>query len=184
MTLPLTTTLPLRSEQIETGGKELASYLNELIDHLEDQYEQVAYAVNGDIRQDVDTGSRQFLPTISGSTIAGVGTYTRQIGIVLRQGIMVDVWFDVAWTAHTGTGNLILNLPYLVAINAGNPFVGVCNTVTIGFTGFVTCSAVPNTRQLQFIDSRTGAAAVTIGIIAAATVRGHIRYVGQQYERT
>ena len=52
-------------------------------------------------------------PTIIGSTTAGTGTYTTQAGIYVRVGNMVYISGTVIWTAHTGTGNmLIAGLPF------------------------------------------------------------------------
>lgn len=48
-------------------------------------------------------------PTIIGGTIAGVGTYALQSGYYTRIGNMIFAQCHVEWTAHTGTGNMILD---------------------------------------------------------------------------
>jgi len=54
-------------------------------------------------------------PIIIGLTTAGVGTYTTQAGIYLRVGNIVYVSGTVIWTAHTGTGNMVIGgLPFTV----------------------------------------------------------------------
>jgi hypothetical protein len=61
-----------------------------------------------------------FIPTIAGSTVAGAGTYTMQTGSYTRQGRVVTFTLNLAWTAHTGTGNLLVaGLPYSEANSAG-----------------------------------------------------------------
>ena len=58
-----------------------------------------------------------FIPVIEGSTAAGVGTYTTQSGVFTRIGNRVMFSIDVAWSAHTGTGTILLSgLPYAPAL--------------------------------------------------------------------
>lgn len=53
-----------------------------------------------------------FTPTIAGTTTAGAGTYTAQAGEYSRIGNVVFYNINLAWTAHTGTGNMkITGLP-------------------------------------------------------------------------
>lgn len=47
-------------------------------------------------------------PVISGSTVAGSGTYTQQSGFYIQIGNIIFLSGRVIWTAHTGTGNLLL----------------------------------------------------------------------------
>ena len=52
-------------------------------------------------------------PVIAGSTVAGAGTYTLQDGNYTRIGNLVFISGTVTWTAHTGTGNMLLTgLPF------------------------------------------------------------------------
>lgn len=61
--------------------------------------------------QYLDQGS--WTPVITGSTVAGVGTYTTQTGFYTRIGNLVFLSGTVTWTAHTGTGNMTLTgLPF------------------------------------------------------------------------
>jgi len=184
MTIPSTTILPLHSERIKEGGEELDKYLRELIFSLQRQYEDVAQAVNGDIRSNVDVGSKQYTPTVSGGTLAGTGTYTHQIGWVLRQGILVDVWFDVRWSAHTGTGVLEVDLPYECIESAQNPFICAISAQNITFSGYLTGNIDPGTRNLQIYDNRSGTTFNNITVPNTdTTIRGHCRYVGREIER-
>jgi hypothetical protein len=55
-------------------------------------------------------------PTISGSTTAGSGTYTVQVGRYTKVGNLVTVTGVITWTAHTGTGSIFLTgLPFTSA---------------------------------------------------------------------
>lgn len=51
-------------------------------------------------------------PEVVGSTSAGTGTYTSQIGRYTKIGRMVHFNLEIAWTAHTGTGNIAVTLPF------------------------------------------------------------------------
>lgn len=71
----------------------------------------MAITPDGSFSQYIDQGS--WTPTISGSTVAGAGTYTVQNGLYTRIANLVFLSGTVTWTAHTGTGNmLITNLPF------------------------------------------------------------------------
>lgn len=57
-----------------------------------------------------------FTPVVVGTTDAGVGTYTVQVGRYTRIGNVVNFYIQLAWTAHTGTGYLtITGLPFTSA---------------------------------------------------------------------
>lgn len=59
------------------------------------------------------------LPTVNGST-PGTTTYTLQGGTYTRVGALVYIQLDIAWSAATGTGDLVIgNLPYTIG-GAGN----------------------------------------------------------------
>jgi hypothetical protein len=58
-----------------------------------------------------------FTPTIIGTTTAGTGTYSNQVGRYTKVGNSITCWIYLNWTAHTGTGDLrVSGLP--VAVNA------------------------------------------------------------------
>jgi len=143
MTLPITTILPIHSERIKEGGDSLDKYFRELIFSLQRQYEDVAQAVNGDVRRSVDSGNTQFVPKIRDSADdTTTFNYNHQIAYVLRQGISVDYWFDVEWiSVSSGTtgGNMYVDLPYKVAIIAQKPFVGVLQSSVFTYTAGTEC---------------------------------------------
>jgi hypothetical protein len=54
-----------------------------------------------------------FTPTVEGTSTAGTGTYSVQVGRYQRIGRQVWVFIRVVWTAHDGTGNMrIPSLPF------------------------------------------------------------------------
>ena len=189
MTLPTNINLPIHSERIKAGGDELERYMNELIFSLQRMYEDMAQAVNGDIRTNDDIAQAQYLPQVFGASTAGVGTYNaggHQVGWVLRRNLMVDVWFDLQWSAHTGTGNMYVELPYLVANSTQKPFVGVIQSSNITAAGidYLVCNAIPDTRRCEIWSCVTAAPTANVTLDTAGQLIGHVRYIGQELERT
>jgi hypothetical protein len=66
---------------------------------------------NANTLDDYEEGS--FTPTAIGTSTAGTGTYTTQVGKYTKIGNSVQFTIALAWTAHTGTGSLnIAGLPF------------------------------------------------------------------------
>jgi hypothetical protein len=76
------------------------------------------------VLKDYEEGT--FTPTIKGTTSAGIGTYTVQTGRYTKIGDRVMFDIVIAWSAHTGTGNMrIAGLPY-------TPQTSIFNSCSIG----------------------------------------------------
>lgn len=71
-----------------------------------------------------------FTPVAIGTTAAGTGTYTTQLGSYTRIGNAVTIRIQIGWSAHTGTGNLALQ---------GLPFTntGVITPLAVIYDGLV-----------------------------------------------
>jgi len=66
---------------------------------------------NANTLDDYEEGT--WTPVMSGSTTAGTGTYGGQAGAYRKIGSVVYYSLDMSWTAHTGTGDMILSgLPF------------------------------------------------------------------------
>ncbi len=180
MTLPTNIIFP------EFRDKEdLPRYLRELNFTLQRMYEQIAQNVNGDFLTDFSIVQRKWTPILDGITVSSSFTYNHQIGWVLRQGIMVDIWFDVSWSAAgTAAGNLYLQLPYEVANSNQKPFVGVIQSSNILYTSGteIVINAIPNTYRGEFWNYGSGVATANQLVVGAGQLIGHIRYIGKQNE--
>lgn len=179
MTLPTDLLLPQPKDYQNAENPD--AYLNDLVFDLQTMYEQIANNVNGTIRSYADVDSSEWIPTIDGTIGAGATTYTHQIGWVLRQGIITEVWFDIQWSATTATGNLFIDLPYIVTKSNQKPFVGVLQTATIAYGAgqtVLTCNAIPTTYRLEVWSSGSGNATANIAVAAAGQLIGHCRYIG------
>lgn len=188
MTVPQTIILPLHSEQIKSGKPEaLDKYMRELIFSLQRMYEDLAQGINGDIRADFSEPNRQWTPILKDTANAGTTfTYDHQIGWVLRQGIFVDVWGDLKWTANTGaiTGNMYVELPYKVAVTEQKPFVGVVQPSIFTYTGGTECviNAIDDTYRGEIWNTGSGFTTANQGSVAAGHLIFHIRYIAQAEE--
>lgn len=76
-----------------------------------------------------------FTPTVSGDGTAGAGTYTTQVGRYTKIGHRVFFDIRVGWSAHTGTGNLLIsNLPFTSTAASGyfaSPYAGYISSLTL-----------------------------------------------------
>ena len=82
-----------------------------------------------------DSGS-SYVPVITGSTgTEGVGTYTTQSGYYVLNGKLCTVYASLAWTAHTGAGQLRMSLPFVAKNRSAINFPGVATVSNITFTG-------------------------------------------------
>lgn len=172
MSLPTTITL---SSQDEVENKE------DLVNEIQNMYEDIAENVNGFIRNNAETDQAQWKPTLAG-TVAGNFTYTgggHQYGWSVRQGIYTKLFFDIKWTASTATGNLYLELPYKVTPSSGMPFVGTVQASNVAFLGnYLVINAIPDTYRGEFFSVTSAAAATNLTVKASGRLIGSIDYIG------
>ena len=96
-------------------------------------------------------------PVIEGATSAGAGTYTKQYGTYTRIGNRVLATMDVAWSAHTGTGDLLVSgMPYFATILTIRDFP-------------VTPIGISYTAGDQFLLGTGGASWVKFNLVKIAT---------------
>lgn len=172
------------------NGDDLQNYMERFRRELEEVYKNLADSSNGHTKY--STANSQYdnwTPTIYGASASGAGTYTTQAGWVVRQGLMVDLFFQVAWSAHTGTGNMYVELPYKPAASLLStttyPFIGAATSSGITYPAgldFMVCVAVPNTYRLEFFLSGTTMSSATLTVQTSGELRGSIRYIGQADE--
>lgn len=127
---------------------------------------QVASAGANDL-DDYEEGT--FTPTIDGTTTPGAGTYSVQLGRYTKIGRLVEVNIYLAWSAHTGTGNMIVSgLPF--AQNASGiiaPVSFFMHNMTFAATFVVAyVTAGGTTITLQTVATGAGVAAMPIDTAA------------------
>ena len=185
MTIPNTTQLPNPYFWIkEKNNDSVIKYLEELTYRISDVYESLAQHINGDIRLDTGNVDELWTPTLQGST-SGTFTYDNQYGWIIRRGLMVELWFDIKWTAAgTAANNLYLELPYKVANANGKPFVGVVQPSGITVTGGtdIVINAIPNTYRGEFWNTGSAFTTANQSVVASGQLIGFLRYIGQRDE--
>lgn len=157
MTLPLSVILP------EESG--------ELSDEMTKIYGDIANSVNGKFES--------WLPIIEGSTTAGAGTYTIQRGYYYRQGIMVDCWFTITWTAHSGAGNFLVKLPFKIRNSYDYwPGIVIDSEITYPSGTKLALSGNNGTFHAALVACGAGIASASVVLDVAGSLTGHIRYIG------
>src|SRR5690606_310373 len=128
--------------------EQLELYMRDLITTLTTMYQ--------DIVQNCDGNIRQWTPIVFGFTTAGTATYSRQTGWYLRAGLMVDLWFDIQWSGHTGTGALILQLPYKAAATENFPWMDAVFTTLALTAGYTSTMISANSDSIQGVVLQAG----------------------------
>lgn len=73
-------------------------------------------------------------PVVYGATTAGTGTYTSQAGYYWEKDGFIEFILVVIWTAHTGTGNMMISgLPKASAAGATTPVIIGQSTISTSY---------------------------------------------------
>jgi hypothetical protein len=109
-------------------------------------------------------------PTLVGTTTAGAGTYTTQLGKYTKIGNVVNFIIQLVWTAHTGTGNLrISNLPFTSANDGiSTPCTIVSSALT--YSGQLAALIPPNTTRLNLHSNATNTALGSVAMDTTGTI--------------
>lgn len=116
-------------------------------------------------------------PVASGASTAGSGTYSQQLGLWTRYGNAVHFTLYIYWTAHTGTGQIRISLPF--TSNASAPPVSC--TIDVAGGALLTSDAVfkalisPNTNYIKiskYVPSTGSDAVVNMTASAIITISG------------
>lgn len=133
-------------------------------------------AVNGGITLGTSLTNTS-TPVASGASTAGSGTYSQQLGLWARYGNAVHFTLYIYWTAHTGTGQIRISLPF--TSNASAPPVSC--TIDVAGGALLTSDAVfkalisPNTNYIKiskYTPSTGSDAVVNMTASAIITISG------------
>lgn len=134
-------------------------------------YQDFVRQINGD--------AQTFTAKVFGATSAGAGTYTTQNGFYILSGQMVDVYYNIVWTNHTGTGNLYVEMPFLSNFSDLNYMGIIENTAGINYSAGYTeikTKLAPGTRQATVVESGDNVSAQQVAIMTSATITGYNRF--------
>ena len=124
-----------------------------------------------------------FTPTIVGTTGAGTGTYTTQLGRYTKVGRVVTCDISLVWTAHTGTGNIDIDgLPFSVLSTtdyAASAVIGYIDNIAL------TAGNIPmavlwwfNTTKIRLNQTPTGGGAASgVPMDTAGQINLSITYI-------
>ena len=119
-------------------------------------------------------------PTISGSTTAGTGTYSVQVGRYTKIGNRVWVDARISWSAHTGTGNLYITGLTFASANISNyRAVASLYPVNIALTaGYVAIGYMEENQQRIYVDQvpTGGGAGIAVPMDTDGTLLFSISY--------
>jgi hypothetical protein len=179
----ITGTGPYLPLAFETNNQEQARFTTT------DRYFRMA-AGTGGIQFNGDTAAANaladyeegtFTPVIEGTTTAGTGTYTSQVGRYTKTGNRVQYNLVVQWTAHTGTGNLrVAGLPFTSQSTGNNlhPAALYSSNLTTPANHYPAATVVNNTTTLSVYSIATGGSALALlAMDTAATL-----YISGHYE--
>lgn len=146
----------------------LASTVNASADYtiLENRRSGVTTVFSGGSLVELFSKAGTFTPILTGTTSAGAGTYTLQTGRYTRMGNKCFYEVSITITAHTGTGNMFIdlnNIPYASAntTNHIRAAAVVYFSTVVGAGKEIGAGVLPNSRTLTLysLDQGGGAAA-------------------------
>ena len=119
-----------------------------------------------------------FTAEIIGTTTAGTGTYSIQKGYYTKVGRTVSFQIDLAWSAHTGTGFMLVSgLPYTSNASAGTTtFTVVADTMT--YLNSLGTILNPGSTTIQLI---TTLSATSFNLITMDTAVGELVITGSYF---
>ena len=106
-----------------------------------------------------------FTATVVGSTIAGVGVYSSQVGLYTKVGNLVTVQIYLDWTAHTGTGNMSFGgLPFTTSSTVGgysSAAIGYAHNIALTASNILTAWATISATSIFAYQTPVGGGAST-----------------------
>lgn len=123
-------------------------------------------------------------PTVSGDSAAGAGTYSVQVGSYITTGAAGDPEafcifnFNLAWSAHTGTGDLLLDLPVAADATAGltPPCALLVDGLTVTANSQPYAETVAGTSTAAIVDVASGTKAAVAMDTAVTQFCGTLIY--------
>ncbi len=108
-----------------------------------------------------------YTPVVSGATTAGAGTYTTQTASYTIENGRLKVDINVAWSAHTGTGQILISLPFAAANKMQLLTVSAENLL---FAGQLCASVSPTGNVVRLWVAASNAALAAVAMDTAAQV--------------
>lgn len=134
------------------------------------------------LRESVEGYTEEFTGVIYGGSTEGVGTYTTNSCYYVRRGVVIDLFCYLDWSGHTGTGDLLIKLPFFEKGFANSVSVSPIRTYNLTWPASstsVVLTGVAGEDYAQIQGIRTAGTAQTVQIDTSASITFHHRYIGQ-----
>jgi hypothetical protein len=134
-------------------------------------------STNANTLDDYEEGT--FSPTIIGTSTAGTGTYTSQVGRYQKIGNRVFFTVTLTWTAHTGTGNMFVNnLPFVSAniTNIMQSCAVMAWDITLSANEYISAAILNATSQIslyRFVTGTSGINLLPLDSAGSISLSGH-----------
>ena len=127
-----------------------------------------------DALDDYDEGT--FTPAIEGTSSAGSGTYTTQIGRYTKIGNLITFAIELDWSAHTGSGTMrVTGLPFTFFSFYTVPVSVVSDSLTLGTDEILKAKGIPGSNKINLYESSistTGISTVLLDTSASLSMSG------------
>jgi hypothetical protein len=134
------------------------------------------------LRESIEGYTEEFEGVIFGSSADGVGTYTSNDCYYVRRGTVIDLFYHIVWSAHTGTGDLRIKLPFFEKGFASPTSISPIRTYNLAWPAgstYVIIKGQPGEDYALIEGCRDAGTVQTVQIDTAATISFHHRYIGQ-----
>lgn len=112
-----------------------------------------------------------YTPAIVGLTTAGAGTYSTQVGEYTKIGNRVLTTWHLIWSAHTGTGNMSVSIPFAAGADAVASLLPSNLTAANPLYGAISVGA-----GVLLYTAASGAALTGLAMDTAASLDGAVVY--------
>ncbi len=124
------------------------------------------------VLDDYEEGS--WTPVLQGGTSTGSGTYSFQAGAYVKIGKMVMVTFNLAWSAHTGTGQMrIAGLPFTPTMDG----VAALRLANITYTNAIVQGVIGTTLTRIDLENPASNSNASLDMDTAGNIIGTAVYV-------
>ncbi len=128
---------------------------------------QVAVVVSAGV---APSGTFDGTVAVAGTSAAGVGDYTTRVGRYIRLGDTIFVRIELAWSTHTGTGNLeIVGLPFAADGAASTALAVYLNDLAIS-SGYVVQGVIARNAEEVTISQYQGPSGAAVPVPMDGTV--------------
>jgi len=167
----------------------LSSDPEQLRTDLNRLWKQLSYGINRtlDLTDFVDSAGNK-LAIVYGDGAPGSGTYNIQEGRYIKNNNIVDYWFHLDFSAHTGAGAMVFRLPFVCRASDALATAGSARMLGIvapafSYTMPAGCTALalkaePNAAAC-YPFAYGSAALSNLPMIASGKFNGYIRYIAE-----